>query len=137
MTTTDLSTIRVASESELSQMTAADVKVQIEAVVKSALDEAKMRRAARPVSEIAEPEGWWNLFAIGPIQTIGIPGPLLPHQVIKVGETAFVATILVLNDFLILAPGTTAADVLSNFALPYEVRYQTGNPLPGHSVRQT
>ena len=127
MTTTDLSTIRVASESELSQMTAADEKVQIKAVVKSALDEAKMRRAARPVSEIAEPEGWWNLFAIGPIQTIGIPGPLLPHQVIKVGETAFVATILVLNDFLILAPGTTAADVLSNFALPYEVRYQTGN----------
>ena len=127
MTTTDLSTIRVASESELDQMTAMDVKVQIEAVVKSALDEAKMRRAARPLTEVAEPEGWWNLYAIGPIQPIGIPGPLLPHQVIKVGETAFVATILFLNDFLILTPGTTAADVLSNFALPYEVRYQTGN----------
>lgn len=58
MTTTDLSAIRVASESELNQMTAMDVKVQIEAVVKSALDEAKMRRAARPLTEIAEPEGW-------------------------------------------------------------------------------
>ena len=127
MTTTDLSTIKVAPESDLDQMTAMDVKAQIEAAVKSALDEAKMRRAARPLTEVAEPEGWWNLFAIGPIQTIGIPGPLLPHQVIKVGETAFVATILFLNDFLILTPGTTAADVLSNFALPYEVRYQTGN----------
>jgi len=127
MTTTDLSAIRVASESELNQMTAMDVKVQIEAVVKSALDEAKMRRAARAMTEVAEPEGWWNLYAIGPIQPIGIPGPLLPHQVVKVGETAFVATILFLNDFLILTPGTTAADVLSNFALPYEVRYQTGN----------
>ena len=127
MTTTDLSSLTVAPESDLNRMTAMDVQVQIEAVVKSALDEARMRRAARTMAEIAEPEGWWNLYAIGPIQQTGIPGPLLPHQVIKVGETAFVATILFLNDFLILSPGTTAADVLSNFALPYEVRYQTGN----------
>jgi hypothetical protein len=128
MTTTDLSTIKVASEEELKQMTAMDVKAQIEAVVKSALDEARMRRAARPAAEIAEPEGWWNLYAYGPLQDpIGIPAPLLPHQVIKVGEYAYVVTVLLLNDFLILSPGTTAADVLSNFALPFEVRYQTGN----------
>jgi hypothetical protein len=127
MTTTDLSSIKVASESDLTRMAAMDVKAQLEAVVKSALDEAKMRRAARTIAEVADPEGWWNLYAIGPIQLIGIPAPLLPHQVIKVGETAFVATILFLNDFLILPPGTTAADILSNFALPYEVRYQTGN----------
>jgi hypothetical protein len=106
---------------------AMDVKAQVEAMVKSALDEAKMRRAAQAAAEIAEPEGWWNLLAIGPIQATGIPAPLLPHQVIKVGETAFVATILVLNPFLILPPGTTAAAILSGFALPYEVRYQTGN----------
>jgi len=127
MTTTDLASITVASERELYRLTTMDVKAQIEATVKSALDEAMMRRAARTMAEIAEPEGWWNLYAIGPVQPIGIPSPLLPHQVIKVGETAYVATILFLNDFLILAPGTTAADVLSNFALPYEVRYQTGN----------
>jgi hypothetical protein len=108
-------------------MTAMNVKAQIESTVKSALDEAMVRRAARPMAEVAEPEGWWNLYAIGPVQPIGIPAPLLPHQVIKVGETAFVATVLFLNDFLLLAPGTTAADILSNFALPYEVRYQTGN----------
>src|SRR5574341_217312 len=127
MTTADLASITVAPESELYSMTDIDVKAQVEATVKSALDQAKMLRAARPIEEIAEPEGWWNLFAIGPIQRTNIPAPLLPHQVIKVGERARVATILVLNDFLILAPGTTAADVLSNFALPYEVRYQTGN----------
>jgi hypothetical protein len=127
MTTTDLSSIVVAPQQELNRWTDMDVKVQIEAVVKSALDEARMRRAARTMAEIAEPEGWWNLYAIGPLQPISIPGPLLPHQVIKVGETGFVVTILFLNDFLILTPGTTAADVLSNFALPYEVRYQTGN----------
>lgn len=127
MTTTDLSSLPVAPERDLTQMAAMNVKAQIEAAVKSALDEAKMRYAARTGAEIAEPEGWWNLYAIGPIQVTDIPGPLLPHQVIKVGETAFVVTIVFLNDFLILAPGTTAADVLSNFALPYEVRYQTGN----------
>jgi len=127
MATATLVSRATAGESEALRKAAADVKAQMEAHVKSALDEAMLRRAAQPAAEIAEPEGWWNMYAIGPIQTTGIPAPLLPHQVIKVGETAFVATILFLNDFLILAPGTTAADVLSNFALPYEVRYQTGN----------
>ena len=106
-----------------SRMTAADVKAQIEAQVKSALDQALTTQR----QELAEPLLWWDLFAIGPIQPIGIPAPLLPHQVIKVGEPAFVATILVLNPALVLFPGTTAADVLSNFALPYEVQYCTGN----------
>jgi hypothetical protein len=136
MTTTDLTSITVASAQELYRMTDADVKAQVEAIVKSALDEARMRRQARTMAEIAEPEGWWDLYAIGPIQFTGIPDPLLPHQVIKVGEKAYVITVLVLNDFLILSPGTTAADVLSNFALPYEVRYQTGN-LTTWSLGQT
>jgi len=100
-----------------------DVRAQIEAQVKSAYDEAM----ARMTQEVAEPEGWWNLFGVGPIQSFGVPGPLPPHQVIKVGETAFVATVMVLNPFLTLAPGLTPLSVLSNFALPYEVRYQTGN----------
>jgi len=77
--------------------------------------------------EIAEPEGWWNLYALGPIQPIAVGGPLLPHQVIKVGEPAFIATVMFLNPFLVVQPGLTAGDILSNFALPYEVRYQAGN----------
>lgn len=101
-----------------------DVRAIIEERVQSALDEALM---SGPSAEIAEPEGWWNLFALGPIQFVGVPGPLLPHQIIKVNEPAYVATILFLNPFLSLSPGTTAADVLSNFALPYEIQYQTGN----------
>jgi len=104
-------------------ITADDVKAQIEARVKSALDEAMMSLR----EEAAEPEGWWNLYALGPIQILGVPAPLTPHQVIKVGETAFVATVLFLNPFLVLSPGVTPASVLSGFALPYEVRYQTGN----------
>jgi hypothetical protein len=89
----------------------------------TAYDEAMARMSA----EVAEPDGWWNLFAIGPLQIFGVPGPLPPHQVIKVGETAFIGTVIVLNPFLTLAPGLTPLSVLSNFALPYEVRYQTGN----------
>jgi hypothetical protein len=104
-------------------VTAEDVKAQVEAMVQAALEEAM----ATPREEIGEPAGWWNLYAIGPIQPIAVGGPLLPHQVIKVNEPAFVATILFLNPFLILPGPTTACDVLSNFALPYEVRYQTGN----------
>jgi hypothetical protein len=105
------------------EITGDDVKADLEARLKSAYDDARMT----PHEEVAEPYGWWNLFSVGPIQSIGIPGPLLPHQVIKVGETVDVATILFLNPFLVLSPGITAASVLSNFALPYEVRYQTGN----------
>lgn len=100
-----------------------DVKMQVEARVKSAIDQAMMM--TRP--EIAEPEGWWNLYALGPIQVLGVPGPLPPAQVIKVGETAYVATVLFLNPFLTISPGVTPASILSGFALPYEVRYQTGN----------
>jgi hypothetical protein len=100
-----------------------DARAQIEARVQGAYDEAM----ARLTQEVAEPAGWWNLYAFGPIQAFGVPGPLPPHQVIKVGETAFVGTVMVLNPFLTLAPGMTPLSVLSNFALPYEVRYQTGN----------
>ncbi|HSJ56712.1 MAG TPA: hypothetical protein VLC95_06005 [Anaerolineae bacterium] len=110
--------------SEGYRLTAEDIEVMVEDRVRTALDEAMMRG---PSTEIAEPHGWWNLFALGPVQPIGVPAPLQPHQVIKVGEPAFIATVLFLNPFLTLSPGTTAADVLSNFALPYEIQYQTGN----------
>lgn len=104
-------------------VTTDDIKAQVEARVKSALDEAMMSIR----QEVAEPQSWWNLYSLGPIQAIGVPAPLLPYQVIKVGETAFVATVLFLNPFLTISPGVTPASILSGFALPYEVRYQTGN----------
>jgi len=100
-----------------------DVKAQIEARVKSALDEAMMSLH----EEVAEPEGWWNLYSLGPIQLTSVPAPLTPYQVIKVGEIAYVATVLFLNPFLMISPGVTPASILSGFALPYEIRYQTGN----------
>jgi hypothetical protein len=77
--------------------------------------------------EIAEVQDWWDIAAFGPIQAVAPGGPLVPHSVIKVGEQAFVFAIIVLNPFLPLPGGTNPAQVLSNFALPYEVQFQTGN----------
>lgn len=104
-------------------LTADDVKVYIDSQVKAAYD----KMMSTPQTEVAEIRGWWNLLAVGPIQPIAVGGPFAPHQVIKIGEPAFVATLIVLNPFLILPGGISAADTLSNFALPYEVRYQVAN----------
>lgn len=98
----------------------ADIKAYVEAKVAAAY-----QQAIEP--EVAEPQFWWDVAAFGPVQPIAAGGPLLPHSIIKVGEPAFVAAIMLLNPFQALSGGTNAADVLSNFALPYEVRYQTGN----------
>ncbi|HMQ35375.1 MAG TPA: hypothetical protein PKD53_31990 [Chloroflexaceae bacterium] len=117
--------VKTAPRAEVapSQLTAEEVQALIQAKANAALEKAM----AKAQQEVAEPEGWWNLFAVGPIQPIAFGGPLLPHQVIKMGEPAFVATVLFLNPFHFLAPGTSAADILANFALPYEVQYATGN----------
>jgi hypothetical protein len=105
------------------QAEAARLKAQIEAAVQTAYEEW----SSQPREEVAEPDGWWNLYAVGPVQFFSPGSPLPPHQVIKVGETAFVATVLILNPAPILPPGMSPLDVLSNFALPFQVRYQTGN----------
>lgn len=98
-----------------------DVEAQIDAEVASSYDEA----LAAP--ERAEVEGWWDIAGYGPFQFLAPGGPLAPHAVIKVGEPAYVAAIILLNPFLQLPGGTNAGDVLSNFALPYQVQYQAGN----------
>jgi hypothetical protein len=101
--------------------TAADIKAEYEAKLQAALDEA----LATPRTQVVDPQGWWDLVAIGPIQPIGNP-PFLANDVIRAGEPAFVVTILILNPFFPVPP-FSAADVLSNFSLPFEVTYQTGN----------
>jgi len=111
------------------EASAEDVHALVEVKLSEALEEAK----SRPRKEVAEPQDWWDIIAIGPIQpgAAGVPpaglsgSPLLPHQVIRVGERAFVASIILLNPF---GPGhPTAADILSGFGLPFEIRYRTGN----------
>ena len=102
-------------------ITAEDVKAMVEARAQAALEEAQ----ARPLPEVAEPWLWWNLYSVGPWQQFGPfpPGPLPPHQVIKVGDTAFVATVLVLNPFPILPPGPGIAPcaILTGFGASYTI----------------
>jgi hypothetical protein len=104
-------------------LTAEDVRARAEAEVEAAYQQ----RMAEVSPEQAEPDQWWDVAALGPIQLVSPGAPLLPHQIIKVGEQAFIVAVVLLNPFLPLPGGTNAGDVLSNFALPLEVQYQAGN----------
>jgi len=117
-----------AQKRELVKVTKEQLKAQIEAQVRAAYEKA----AANTRQELAEPQDWWELFAVGPIQApagfYGVtPPPLLPHRVIRVGEEAFIVTILILNPFPLMVPpaGLIPADVLSNFGLPFTLEYHT------------
>lgn len=110
----------------VAEQTMKDIRSRLDAQLQSAYEEF----LATPQTQVAEPRDWWDLYAYGPVQPGASPGttfagPLLPHQVIRVGERAYVATVLLLNPRF---PGTapSAAEILSNFALPYEVQYHTG-----------
>jgi hypothetical protein len=107
----------------------ADLQAMIEAKLQSAHDEY----VASAHEEIAEPLYWWDIFAIGPIQPgagltppSGFTGPLQPNQVIRLGERAYIVSVLLLNTSF-PSPGPSAADILSKFALPYEIEYDTGD----------
>ncbi len=113
-----------AAESALTpRVTAADVKAHYEAKLASALEQ---KLAGPPSAQVAELQPWWDVIAIGPIQVTTNP-PFAPSDVIRAGEPAFVVTIILLNPAPILPPGISPCDILSKFALPYEVTYQTGN----------
>ena len=101
--------------------TAEEVKVILEERVKAAVAEGAARL------EIAEPEGWWNLWALGPIQITGVGGPLLPHKVVKTGEDFYVATVLWLNPNFIFPGGVTACQLISNLACDFVLDYCTGD----------
>ncbi len=112
--------------------TAADVKAQLERQLQAAYEQA----LTTPKAEIAEPLFWWELFSIGPIQAGAqlvppatfLDSPLLPGKVIRNGESAFIATVLILNPFpLPHAPNIIPRDFLSVFSLPFEVDYHTCN----------
>jgi hypothetical protein len=107
---------------------AADLRAMIDARLRSAYDQFM----ATPHEEIAEPLDWWDLYAVGPIQPgasmtpPSFTGPLQPNQVIRVGEQAYIITVLLLSTTY-PSSGLSAADLLSKFALPYEIDYDTGD----------
>lgn len=107
------------------ETTAEDVKAFVEAKVKAAVDQAQ----AQYDPQIAGPALWWDMYAYGPLVSFMPNGPLPPNQILKVGTTAYITTVLMLNPNPILppAPGISPADLLSSFSLPFAVTYQTGN----------
>ena len=107
------------------QVSAEQVKAYFRAKLKSAHDEAMLK----PQPQIADPQDWWNVFCIGPVQFVNPNAPTLANGVIKVGETAFIATVIVLNPQPILppSPGISPASILQSLAPDYVVTYQTGN----------
>jgi hypothetical protein len=123
----------VAESATSSKITAADVQAMVLAQVEAAIDK---KRAEMGLEE-AEPQNWWDILAIGPIQpgagfvptgSPGGPGPFLPNGIIRAGEKAYIVTVLILNPLpLPQDPSIIPSEFLSTFALPYEVTYQTGN----------
>jgi hypothetical protein len=100
-----------------------DVAVEeVKALIEAKLQAAYEKALQSPQAEVAEPLGWWDLVGIGPFQPGANlfdlpnrpPAPYLPHQVIRIGETAYVATVLYVPS-------------VSVFGLPYEIKYSTGN----------
>lgn len=105
------------------------VKAQLTDLIKAKLQDAMGQASA----EKAEPQDYWDIFAYGPVEpaatTVPPAGltdsPLLPHAIIRAGDTAYVASVIILNP---LGPSLpTSADMLSSFSLPYRVEFQTGN----------
>ena len=104
-------------------LTAEDVQAMEEAAADAALDNAMS--APRP--ESVEIERWWDLYARGPYQHVAPGGPLRAHQVIKLGETAYVTTVILLNARHIVRPGPISPCQLLTGYDSIEIRYQSGN----------
>ncbi|MGH7597207.1 MAG: hypothetical protein ACREOI_12700 [bacterium] len=110
--------VKASATRSLVKVTADELKAKIEARLQAAYQ--KSLSQARP--EVVDPYPLWDLVALGPFQPGAVAGnfgnlnssPFLAHQVIRVGETAYIATV-------IFAP------ILNTFCLPYEVEYCTGD----------
>ena len=98
------------------------VRAHYDKKIRDAYDE--WRSAPQPA--VVELQYWWDMISLGPIQITTNP-PYAPGDVIRSGEEAYVVTLVILNGAPILPPGVSPGEALSNFALPFEVTYQTGN----------
>jgi hypothetical protein len=78
----------------------------------------------RTSAEEFGPTGSADIFAIGPVQFT--PPALPPSQVIAIGETAYVSTVLFLNPMPIWS-GMSPKDMLEGFHVDCTLQYRTGN----------
>jgi hypothetical protein len=112
-------------------ITAEDVKARVEAELRAALEQARTMQRI----QVADPLYWWEIYAfvIQPGAQLVPPAsffdsPLLPHKVIRVGQKAYIVSVIILNPFgLPQDPNIVPCDFLSTFSLPYEIDYHTCN----------
>jgi len=99
----------------------------IESMVQAAIAKGRAKQQSEVGVELAEPEGWWNLWAFGPFQITAPGGPLRPNKIVKVGESFYVATVLWLSDVVLTPGGPTVCDLISNLACDFELEYCTND----------
>lgn len=115
------------SEQQFSQGKQSASAEQATALIEQKVQAAIAQGAQRVQPEIAEPQGWWNLFAYGPYQVIGAGGPLRPHKIIKVGESFFVTTVVWFSATGITPEGISPCQMITNLGCEVVIDYCTGD----------
>lgn len=86
--------------------------------------ESLSERRAQAAPELAGPQRFWDVYAVGPFQSPA----LNPSRVIEVGEEATILTVVYLNPFYPSSyPGQNACDIITGFAGGIELNYFTSN----------
>lgn len=82
------------------------------------------RHKSTPTEELAGPQNFWDLYAVGPYQNYGLE----PGRVIELGEWATVAIYVYLNPFVPSPyPGQNACDIITGFGAKVELNIFTSN----------
>ncbi len=97
-----------------------EMKAILDDKLKALVDQHK----ATPVEELAGPQNFWDLYAIGPYQDFSV----FPSRVIELGETATVLIVAYLNPFVPSPfPGQNACDIITGFGAKIELNIFTSN----------
>jgi hypothetical protein len=117
--------------SQSSDTTVEDAKAAVDARVKAAIDEGSRRsllpEAERPRAEIAEPQGWWNVWAFGPFQFTVPGGPLLPNKIVKINETFSVAVVVWFSPIVLTPGGPSICNLITNLGCRIQLNYCTAD----------
>ena len=110
-----------------------DFESQLESQMLAEFQAAYDKYQGQAKAEMAAPHRWWDIYLRGPFQPgattmpprpIG-SGPLLPHRVIRVGETFYFTVVLYLNpDY---PSGLSACNLLTSMGCPYEINFFSGS----------
>lgn len=86
--------------------------------------ESLTERRAQAALELAGPQRFWDVFAIGPFQDIS----LQPSRVIDVNEEATIRVYVYLNQYYPSPyPGQNACDIIAGFGASIELSFVTSN----------